>query len=211
MELWNICSFHRKFLTRNVLHKFGVLIWAFCYLVDSCVGYNLDLETVTVHRGESRSKFGYSVALHQDQGAKWLLVGAPRAQTRQPGVTRGGAVYRCPIDSGSYCQEIPFDTKGNDIRHNGTHYRDVEDKSDQWFGASIRSSLNGIIVACAPRYVYFSTRLDKREPVGTCFVARSSSTDYEEYSPCRSRYWGYHRQGYCQAGFSVALAEVSDD
>lgn len=71
MELWNICSFHRKFLTRNVLHKVGVLIWAFCYLVDSCVGYNLDLETVTVHRGESRSKFGYSVALHQDQGAKW--------------------------------------------------------------------------------------------------------------------------------------------
>ena len=35
---------------------------------------------------------------------------------------------------------------GNDIRHNGTHYRDVEDKSDQWFGASLQSSLNGIIV-----------------------------------------------------------------
>ena len=41
-----------------------------------------------------------------------LLIGAPRAQTRQPGVTRGGAVYRCPTGSG-YCQEIPFDTKGN--------------------------------------------------------------------------------------------------
>ena len=41
-----------------------------------------------------------------------LLVGAPKASTRQPGVTRGGAVYRCPVDSGSYCQVIPFDTKG---------------------------------------------------------------------------------------------------
>lgn len=39
-------------------------------------------------------------------------MGAPKAQTSQPGVTRGGAVFRCPIDSGSYCQEIPFDTKG---------------------------------------------------------------------------------------------------
>ena len=46
-----------------------------------------------------------------------LLIGAPRAQTRQPGVTRGGAVYRCPIDSGTYCQEIPFDTKGTVLVH----------------------------------------------------------------------------------------------
>lgn len=41
-----------------------------------------------------------------------LLVGAPRAQTRQPGITRGGAVFRCPLDSEGYCQEIPFDLKG---------------------------------------------------------------------------------------------------
>ncbi|WAQ93469.1 ITA2-like protein [Mya arenaria] len=75
-----------------------------------------------------------------------LLVGAPRAPTRQPGVTRGGAVYRCPLDNRLNCQQIPFDTKGNEIRHNGTHYRDVEDKSDQWFGASLYSSSNGTIV-----------------------------------------------------------------
>ncbi|WAR14263.1 ITA8-like protein [Mya arenaria] len=76
-----------------------------------------------------------------------MLVGAPRAPTRQPGVTRGGAVYRCPLDNRLNCQQIPFDTKGNEIRHNGTHYRDVEDKSDQWFGASLYSSSNGTIVA----------------------------------------------------------------
>lgn len=71
MELWNICSFHRKFLTRNVLHKFGVLILTVCYLIESCVCYNLDLETATIHSGDSKSKFGFAVALHQDQGAKW--------------------------------------------------------------------------------------------------------------------------------------------
>ena len=71
MEMRNICSFHRKFLTRSVLHQFGVLLWMYCCLLDFCTSYNLDLETVTVHSGESRSKFGYAVALHQDQGAKW--------------------------------------------------------------------------------------------------------------------------------------------
>ncbi|KAK7477964.1 hypothetical protein BaRGS_00030793, partial [Batillaria attramentaria] len=38
--------------------------------------------------------------------------------------------------------------------------------------------------ACAPRYVYFSASLDKREPVGTCYVSGSGSS-YEEFSPCR--------------------------
>ena len=71
MELGNLCSFHRKFLTSDLVQKFGVLILTFCYLLDSCVCYNLDLETATIHSGESRSKFGYAVALHQDQGAKW--------------------------------------------------------------------------------------------------------------------------------------------
>lgn len=46
----------------------------------------------------------------------------------------------------SYHNVIYF--SGNGIRHNGTHYRDVEDKSNQWFGASLYSSENGIIVVC---------------------------------------------------------------
>ena len=71
MELRNICSFHRKLLVRNSLKQFGALLWMYLYLIDVCVSYNLDIETVTVHSGESRSRFGYSVALHQDQGAKW--------------------------------------------------------------------------------------------------------------------------------------------
>lgn len=42
-----------------------------------------------------------------------------------------------------------------------------------------------IFQACAPRYVYLSTQLNKREPVGTCYLARSGSTRFEEFSPCR--------------------------
>ncbi|CAH1396067.1 unnamed protein product [Nezara viridula] len=41
-----------------------------------------------------------------------VLVGAPKAQTDQPGVTKGGAVYSCDINSGSSCSQIPFDLNG---------------------------------------------------------------------------------------------------
>lgn len=41
-----------------------------------------------------------------------VLVGAPEAQTGQPGVSRGGAVYRCDIRGADHCQEIPFDRTG---------------------------------------------------------------------------------------------------
>ena len=37
----------------------------------------------------------------------------------------------------------------------------VDDKSRQWFGASVSSSggSDGVVVACAPRYVSFSVNL----------------------------------------------------
>jgi len=41
-----------------------------------------------------------------------LLVGAPRAQTGQPGVENPGAVYKCRPDAPGSCDIIPFDTTG---------------------------------------------------------------------------------------------------
>lgn len=41
-----------------------------------------------------------------------LLVGAPTAQTEQPGVTRGGSVFRCSTEIPDQCQSIPFDVTG---------------------------------------------------------------------------------------------------
>lgn len=49
----------------------------------------------------------------------------------------------------------------------------------------VRLNLLLYFQACAPRYVYLSTQFNKREPVGTCYLARSGSTTFEEYSPCR--------------------------
>uniref|UniRef100_T1JAL4 BPTI/Kunitz inhibitor domain-containing protein n=1 Tax=Strigamia maritima TaxID=126957 RepID=T1JAL4_STRMM len=41
-------------------------------------------------------------------------------------------------------------------------------------------------MACAPRYVHFSANFRRREPIGACFVARNSFTQFQEYSPCRT-------------------------
>nr|CAD7430417.1 unnamed protein product [Timema monikensis] len=41
--------------------------------------------------------------------------------------------------------------------------------------------------ACAPRYVYYTTNHERKEPVGTCYVARRAFSDVSEYSPCRTQ------------------------
>ena len=47
-----------------------------------------------------------------------LLVGAPEADARQPGVTKGGAVYKCSARAPGQCEIIPFDKKGEEHGYN---------------------------------------------------------------------------------------------
>ncbi|KAF2881251.1 hypothetical protein ILUMI_24918, partial [Ignelater luminosus] len=62
--------------------------------------------------------------------------------------------------------------------------------------------------ACASRYVWFTTsREERRDPVGTCYIARDDFRKFSEYSPCRTSLFGYHRQGSCQAGFSSGISK----
>ena len=44
-----------------------------------------------------------------------LLIGAPAADSGQPGVQNGGAVYKCPPESPNQCEAIPFDREGKQI------------------------------------------------------------------------------------------------
>ncbi|XP_061179856.1 integrin alpha-8-like isoform X1 [Saccostrea echinata] len=225
-----LCS--RCFKERMVLgcksnQVFFVMFFSFIFVFPTILGFNMDIKTPVIQKGNAGDMFGYSVAQHIDQGQSWMLVGAPRAQTGQPEIVRGGAVLRCRIDPHNqtntippWCQIIPFDNRGNERRPDITGiYQPIEDKNDQWFGATVISSgESGQILACAPRYVYLSTQFNKREPVGTCYLARSGSTTFEEYSPCRGNkfqdpdgissvmLWGYHRVGFCQAGMSAVFS-----
>ncbi|XP_047110837.1 integrin alpha-PS2-like isoform X1 [Schistocerca piceifrons] len=174
-------------------------------------GFNVDTEHMVRFRGTRGSMFGFSVAEHRDRQGNWVLVGAPKADTSQfqLGVTEGGAVFRCDVRSDGYCQPLPFDRHGNNKNSSGM---DIDRKSHQWFGATVHSSGDGAIVACAPRYVFFPPTAPEpfEDPVGTCYVARDEFRRITEYAPCRTSEWGYHRQGYCQAGFSACLSKDGD-
>ena len=148
--------------------------------------FNIDNQSDVVQSGPDDYYFGYSVALHRDRSVNWLLVGAPKAQTEQPGTIQSGAVYKCAPSSASACKQIPFDLNGSSVIDLRGERNQSDDKSRQWFGASLQSATeNGSIVACAPRYVYYSPNLRRRDPVGTCFVSRGSFDGFLDYSPCR--------------------------
>uniref|UniRef100_A0A4W3JAZ4 Integrin, alpha V n=1 Tax=Callorhinchus milii TaxID=7868 RepID=A0A4W3JAZ4_CALMI len=110
-----------------------------------------------------------------------LLIGAPKANTSQPQIVEGGAVYKCPWKKGdTSCHQFQFDKTG---MSNYKPNEPVEFKSYQWFGASLRTK-DDKILACAPRYHWRTLNRQEREPVGTCFLAVGEKI--VEYAPCRS-------------------------
>ncbi|XP_055553028.1 integrin alpha-5 isoform X1 [Falco cherrug] len=142
-----------------------------------------------------------------------ILVGAPKANTSQPNVTQGGAVYHCPWPPGDDCTPIDFDHIGartHDFGGNSTETPDpVEFKSLQWFGATVRAH-NASILACAPLYSWSPPKEEGggREPVGTCFLSIGNFSKFVEYAPCRSDLNSAAGQGYCQGGFSAEFTQT---
>uniref|UniRef100_A0A7N5ZXC6 Integrin alpha-2 domain-containing protein n=1 Tax=Anabas testudineus TaxID=64144 RepID=A0A7N5ZXC6_ANATE len=105
--------------------------------------------------------------------------------TSQPNITEGGGVYLCPW-SHTNCNIINFDKQGDryfDINDVNTQ---VEFKSHQWFGATVRSHGNSVL-ACAPRY-YWRTKHDTpfADVTGTCYLSVDSLKTFVEYAPCRT-------------------------
>ncbi|XP_041101408.1 integrin alpha-8-like [Polyodon spathula] len=177
-------------------------------VIAGIAAFNLDVEKPTVYSGPEGSYFGYSVDFHKpvpNRNTMSILVGAPKANTSQPGIVEGGAVYYCPwpATDSDRCRQIPFDMSNNRmVRLNGSRIP-IEFKSNQWFGATVRTH-KGKVVACAPLYHWRTRKQDsEKDPVGTCYVANQNFSTYAEYSPCRSSNPDPEGQGFCQAGFSV--------
>uniref|UniRef100_A0A671M3F4 Integrin alpha-8-like n=1 Tax=Sinocyclocheilus anshuiensis TaxID=1608454 RepID=A0A671M3F4_9TELE len=189
---------------RVFFHGFLLIFSVLC----EAAAFNLDLEKPTVYNGPEGSYFGYSLDFYhptQDGNAMSVLVGAPKANTSQPGIVEGGAVYYCPWPASDpdSCRQIPFDKANNRmIKVNGTR-EPLEFKSHQWFGATVRTH-KGKVVACAPLYHWRTVKVSSEmDPVGTCYVAVQNFSAYAEYSPCRTNNPDPEGQGFCQAGFSV--------
>uniref|UniRef100_A0A674HWE8 Integrin subunit alpha 8 n=1 Tax=Terrapene triunguis TaxID=2587831 RepID=A0A674HWE8_9SAUR len=171
--------------------------------------FNMDEEKLTVYSGPESSYFGYAVDFHHYAGAVSVLVGAPKANTTQPDIQEGGAVYYCPWPAAE-CKQIPFDTTNNrKIKVNSTR-EPIEFKSNQWFGATVKAH-KGKVVACAPLYHWRTLKATpEKDPVGTCYVAIQNFSAYAEYSPCRNSNADPEGQGFCQAGFSLDFYKNGD-
>ncbi|KAI3356125.1 hypothetical protein L3Q82_017176 [Scortum barcoo] len=178
--------------------------------VPRCGSFNLDQDRPAVFSGPEGSYFGFSVDFFKppnnqrygrviDHIRSDVLIGAPRANTSSPSsVVERGAVYSCPWGSSSACQQLQFDNTGDRTNTDGAQ---MEFKSKQWFGASVRSDGEHIL-ACAPLYQWSTFGVSEREPVGTCYLKKGSTV--VEYSPCRSpEASSPEGQGFCQAGFSA--------
>uniref|UniRef100_A0A671V1X3 Integrin, alpha V n=1 Tax=Sparus aurata TaxID=8175 RepID=A0A671V1X3_SPAAU len=150
----------------------AVGLWVVLLLVQRCGAFNLDVDSPSVYSGPQGSYFGFSVDFFKPSD---VLIGAPRANSSSSGggVVERGAVYSCPWRSSSSCQQLQFDSSG----------AQMEFKSKQWFGASVRSDGEHIL-ACAPLYQWSTFGVSEREPVGTCFLKKGGTV--VEYSPCRS-------------------------
>ncbi|KAH0626954.1 hypothetical protein JD844_002277 [Phrynosoma platyrhinos] len=179
---------------------------------------NLQTGTPTVYSGPHGSYFGFALDFYQDsKGSMNVVVGAPRANTSQPGVMEAGSVYLCPwVPSGSKCTPIEFDTKGDQVMESDPNILEVF-KSKQWFGASVNTWEDNIL-ACAPLQHWNALEGQEeatKTPVGSCFLASESLRHFSEYSPCRETQiepvysaFGYRNdKRYCEIGFSASISK----
>ncbi|XP_075767354.1 integrin alpha-IIb isoform X2 [Pelodiscus sinensis] len=171
--------------------------------------FNLHSARPTVYAGPGRSYFGFALDFVWGRdGRMSVVVGAPRANTSQPGLLEPGAVYVCPwAPGGSRCSLLEFDPTG-DQEERRSLFQLRNYKSGQWFGAS----------ACAPLQhwnAFEGIFQATRTPVGTCFVATEGLSHFAEYAPCRSNrmeddYKRTHMSDkrYCEVGFSAAITRT---
>uniref|UniRef100_A0A3B5ABZ1 Integrin alpha-2 domain-containing protein n=1 Tax=Stegastes partitus TaxID=144197 RepID=A0A3B5ABZ1_9TELE len=123
----------------------GLLVLLGSLRFQRCGSFNLDVDKPSVFAGPEGSYFGFSVDFFkpQDNQKSDVLIGAPRANTSSSGVVERGAVYSCPWRSSPACQMLQFDDTEDRRNPEGVK---MEFKSKQWFGASVRSDGEHILV-----------------------------------------------------------------
>ncbi|XP_022625427.1 integrin alpha-IIb-like isoform X3 [Seriola dumerili] len=185
--------------------------------VSVCVCLNLLDEAVTFS-GPTGSLFGFSVDFHTISNKPFVVIGAPRTNTSQSGVMEGGGVFLCPISpGGGTCDIINFDLKGDeDYSSSGLFFHAF--KSQQWFGASVRSVSSSHLLACAPLF-HWNAQMGGAEsgktPVGNCLLLDHRTGRSTTFSPCRGIMMeadyktmkNRNDQRYCEVGFSTDITK----
>uniref|UniRef100_A0A671YM17 Integrin, alpha 9 n=1 Tax=Sparus aurata TaxID=8175 RepID=A0A671YM17_SPAAU len=184
-----------------------------CLSISVAYSYNIDLEHPLVFRGPNNSFFGYSVLEHYHDNTRWVIVGAPRANsTYSSSVHSPGAVYKCRVHSNPErrCTEMDLG-RGNKPREScGKTCQG--DRDDEWMGVSLarQDRADGKILACAHRWknVYYDS--EHILPHGYCSIIPPTLQGrtkplipcYEDY---KQKYGEEH--GSCQAGIAGVFTE----
>uniref|UniRef100_A0A3Q2XZT1 Integrin, alpha 9 n=1 Tax=Hippocampus comes TaxID=109280 RepID=A0A3Q2XZT1_HIPCM len=144
-----------------------------CLSISVVFSYNIDLEHPLVFRGPNSSFFGYSVLEHYHDNTRWVIVGAPRANsTYSNSVHAPGALFKCRVHSNPErrCTEMDLG-RGNKPREScGKTCQG--DRDDEWMGVSLarQNRADGRVLACAHRWknVYYDS--EHILPHGYCSI-----------------------------------------
>ncbi|XP_058651316.1 integrin alpha-9 isoform X4 [Onychostoma macrolepis] len=169
-------------------------VFVYLCLVSLAYSFNIDLQHPAVFRGPDATFFGYSVLEHVHDNTRWIVVGAPRANSSfSSSVQSPGAVYKCRIRNNpeQRCTEMDLG-RGNKQREScGKTCQG--DRNDEWMGVSLarQDKPNGkileLVIMGAPGSYYWT---------GTVKVFNmTSNTHYnlnqDNLSPRRYSYLGY--------------------
>ncbi|XP_043956299.1 integrin alpha-IIb isoform X3 [Gambusia affinis] len=147
----------------------------------------------------------------------FVVIGAPKANTSQPGVTEGGGVFLCTWSPDGACDIIDFDPTGDEERSlSGLRFHSF--KSGQWFGASVRSVGSTHLLACAPLFHWNVNQKEAesgKTPVGNCLLLDQMTRSATPFSPCRGALMeddykqrsNRNDQRYCEVGFSADITK----
>ncbi|KAI9518585.1 hypothetical protein NQZ68_035955 [Dissostichus eleginoides] len=181
----------------------------------TCSGFNIDERFPVIKEGKTKgSLFGFSVALHEQQGVpnKYLLLtGAPKEKSNNlKDVNETGAVYSCPITTDA------TDCSRMDLVSTTDPLERVE---GMWLGvtvASQRDQLKGRVLACGHRYVKIikGGAEDQLKMIGKCYV-RSNDLTYNTsdewqtntYQVCNPNN-DMEVEGLCNMGISGGFTET---
>uniref|UniRef100_A0A8C2IRB5 Integrin, alpha 9 n=1 Tax=Cyprinus carpio TaxID=7962 RepID=A0A8C2IRB5_CYPCA len=182
-------------------------------LASMAYSFNIDLQHTLVFRGPDATFFGYSVLEHVHDNTRWIVVGAPRANSSfSSSVQSPGAVYKCRIHNNpeQRCTEMDLG-RGNKQREScGKTCQG--DRNDEWMGVSLarQDKPNGKILACAHRWknVYYES--EHILPHGYCSIIPATLQGKSQpLIPCYEDYKKTYGEehGSCQAGIAGVFTE----
>ncbi|XP_058039134.1 integrin alpha-9 isoform X12 [Ahaetulla prasina] len=176
--------------------------------------YNIDLDHPVIYQGPNNSFFGYSVLEHYYDNTRWVLVGAPKADSKYSASLKSpGAVFKCRVHTNPDRRCTELDMGRANLRGTLCGKTCKEDRDDEWMGVSLarQPMIGGSILACAHRWknVYYETEYIL--PHGFCNIippnlglkGKKLMPCYEEY---KKKYGEEH--GSCQAGIAGFFTEV---